>query len=156
MKKSNAAIITTSEYRQFIGELKSRVLAARVSAARSVNRDVILLYWDIGRGIVEKQRTLGWGESVVEMVAADLTRAFPDSRSFSSDNVWRMRQLYLAYSDSAFLGQVVPEIASAKSKRRRPSILGQSVPEIVRKTTSADHDPVLSQSVRELVASVPW
>jgi hypothetical protein len=40
------------EYRQFIAELKARVLSARISAARAVNRDVILLYWDIGRGIV--------------------------------------------------------------------------------------------------------
>ena len=70
-------MLTTPEYRQFIADLKARVTAARISAARAVNRDLILLYWDIGRGIVEKQRTLGWGEAVVEMVSADLQRAFP-------------------------------------------------------------------------------
>src|SRR5438128_6355899 len=97
--------LTEPDYAAFLAELKGRVISARISAARAVNRDLILLYWDIGRGIVEKQQLLGWGESVVEMVAADLRRAFPDSRSFSSDNVWRMRQFHLAYADAAFLGQ---------------------------------------------------
>ena len=45
-------------YRQFIEDLKTRVVSARISAARAVNRELILLYWDIGRGIVEKQRFL--------------------------------------------------------------------------------------------------
>ena len=48
-----------------------------------MNQEIILLYWDIGRGIVEKQQTLGWGDSVVEMVAADLRRAFPEMRGWS-------------------------------------------------------------------------
>ncbi len=77
---SNTTMLTTPEYRQFIEDLKARVTAARISAARAVNRDLILLYWDIGRAIVEKQQTLGWGESVVEMVSADLRRAFPSDQ----------------------------------------------------------------------------
>ena len=82
---SDTAILTTPEYRQFIEDLKARVTAARISAARAVNRDLILLYWDIGRGIVEKQRTLGWGESVVEMVSADLRASIsPAMTGFSA------------------------------------------------------------------------
>ena len=116
VKKASApAVMASPEYRQFIEDLKARVVSARLSAARAVSRDLILLYWDIGRGIVDRQRLLGWGESVVEMVAADLRRAFPGSRGFSSDNVWRMRQFHIAYSDAPFLGQTVPEMASAKT-----------------------------------------
>jgi predicted nuclease of restriction endonuclease-like (RecB) superfamily len=127
-------VIISPEYRRFIEDLKERVISARISAARAVNRDGILLYWDIGRGIVEKQRVLGWGDSVVEMVAADLRRAFPGSRSFSSDNVWRMRQFHLAYSGASFLGQAVPEIDSAGIT-----------------TTSGATFPVLA-----LLVAVPW
>ena len=76
-KAKDTSLLTSPDYRHFIEELKTRVLSARLSAARAVNQDMILLYWDIGRGIVEKQRTLGWGDSVVEMVSADLRRAFP-------------------------------------------------------------------------------
>lgn len=61
------SIINTSEYQKFIAYLKTRVLSARISAARAVNRDVILLYWDIGRGIVEKQ-SLHRGQQLTEAV----------------------------------------------------------------------------------------
>jgi len=59
--KNDPAVMANPEYRKFIEELKARVTAARFTAARHVNRDMILLYWDIGRGIVEKQQILGWG-----------------------------------------------------------------------------------------------
>jgi predicted nuclease of restriction endonuclease-like (RecB) superfamily len=127
-------IITSSEYRQFISELKARVLSARISAARAVNRDVILLYWDIGRGIVEKQELLGWGKSLVETVAKDLQQAFPASKGFSPDNLWRMRQMYLAYSSREFLGQAVPEKAHAAG-------------EITKGTRGA---------ILDMLAAVPW
>jgi len=74
---ADTAMLTAPEYRQFIEDLKARVTAARISAARAVNRDLILLYWDIGRAIVEKQQVLGWGESVVDRVSRDLKEAFP-------------------------------------------------------------------------------
>ena len=155
MKSENdLSVLATPEYRRFIEELKVRVVSARISAARSVNCDLILLYWDIGRGIVEKQRVLGWGDSVVEMVAADLRRAFPDSRSFSSDNLWRMRQFHIAYSDATFLGHAVPEITPAKSESGQPAILGQAVPEIGPAgiaLASGATSPAL-----ELLAAVPW
>jgi len=103
---TDQTLAINADYQQFIEELKARVIAARISAARAMNNDAILLNWDIGRGIVEKQKIHGWGDSVVEMVAADLRRAFPESKSFSPDNVWRMRQFYLAYATSEFLGQL--------------------------------------------------
>jgi predicted nuclease of restriction endonuclease-like (RecB) superfamily len=53
------------EYVEFVTELKQRIASARLHAARAVNRDLILLYWDIGRGILERQEKLGWGQSVV-------------------------------------------------------------------------------------------
>ena len=65
---------------------------------RGRHHEAILLYWDIGRGIVEKQKAHGWGDSVVEMVAADLRRAFPGMRGFSANNLWLMRQFYSEYS----------------------------------------------------------
>jgi len=136
MSKTKDISLASPEYRQFIEELKGRILSARVSAARAVNRDLILLYWDIGRGIVEKQQILGWGDSVVEMVAADLQKAFPGAFGFSPQNVWRMLQFFQTYTDNLFLSQAVRELE--KKGRKTPN------PE------------QLSQFVRELVAAVPW
>ena len=118
-------MLTTPEYRQFIEDLKTRGVSARISAARAVNRNLILLYWDIGRGIVEKQRTLGWGEAVVEMVSADLQRAFPQMTGFSPRNVWDMRRLYETYTAPEFLAQAVREIDHRKANQ----ILRQPVAE---------------------------
>ncbi|MDP2993311.1 MAG: PDDEXK nuclease domain-containing protein [Deltaproteobacteria bacterium] len=136
MKKSQEVSIASPEYRRFIEHLKARVLSARLSAARAVNRDVILLYWDIGRGIVEKQQTLGWGDSIVEMVSADLRQAFPDSFGFSPQNVWRMLQFFRTHTDTLFLSQAVRELEKKGQKTPSPE--------------------ELSQLVRELIAAVPW
>ena len=83
--------------------LKTRIQSARISAARAANCELILLYWDLGRGIVEKQQTLGWGKSVVERLSADLQAEFPGVRGFSANNLWLMRQFYTEYSTSEVL-----------------------------------------------------
>jgi predicted nuclease of restriction endonuclease-like (RecB) superfamily len=137
MKDASVSIVMTSpEYRQFIEDLKTRVVSARISAARAGNREMILLYWDIGQRVVERQQTLGWGESVVEMVAADLRREFPRVTGFSRQNVWRMLQFYRTHSAPEFLSQLVRELTNR----------GKTVP--------APEE--LSQLVREMVATVPW
>jgi predicted nuclease of restriction endonuclease-like (RecB) superfamily len=129
------SLITSPEYRQFISELKARVLSARISAARSVNRDLILLYWDIGRAIVEKQEQLGWGKSVVEMLARDLQEAYPQMRGFSAGNLWAMRRVYLEYGRDPVLQQLAEELVrtrggvGARAVRATP-ILQQLVEEI--------------------------
>ncbi len=75
--------------------------------------EVVMLYWDIGRGIVEKQQVAGWGEGGVERLAADLRAEFPDMRGFSGRNLRDMRRFHLAYSDGEFWQQAV-----AKHDRR--------------------------------------
>ena len=143
------------EYVAFVADLKSRIAAARLHAARAVNRDLILLYWDIGRGIVEKQETLGWGESVVEMLAKDLQKAFPGMRGFSANNLWLMRQFYTAYVSADFLAQAVPENVHAEASPRRSANLEQPVQEIrVRKLRSGWQS--LEQVVQEVFSAVPW
>ena len=149
-------MMTSPEYRRFVEGLKARVISARISAARAGNRDLILLYWDIGRGIVEKQQTLGWGDAVVEMVAADLRRAFPEMRGFSLANVWRMRQLYKAYSSEAILAQVARELKNRTPRQGWPSFLGQVVPQSKAVQLASAGSPILAQAVRELAAAIPW
>ncbi len=102
------------DYRQFVTDLKSRIANARLSAARHVNRELVTLYWDIGRGIVGKQQALGWGESVVEMVAAELRAAFPDMTGFSARNLRDMKRFYLAYSDPEIWRQPVAKMVRMK------------------------------------------
>jgi predicted nuclease of restriction endonuclease-like (RecB) superfamily len=143
------------DYIRFLTEVKGRIQTARLQAGRAVNRELVMLYWDIGRGIVEKQQTAGWGEAVVERLAADLRAEFPDMRGFSSFSIWRMRQLYLEYSSPEFLAQAVPEMGKPGGK-----FLAQLVPEASHDDPSAILEQAvpetLSQLVREWVAAVPW
>ncbi|MEI6208573.1 MAG: PDDEXK nuclease domain-containing protein [Desulfuromonadales bacterium] len=143
--------LLSPEYRLFIEELKVRVTSARISAARTVNNELIMLFWDIGQAIVGKQRTHAWGESVVEMVAADLRRAFPHSKSFSADNVWRMRQFYLAYSNDDFLGQAVPENVLPSFQE----VLGQCVPETIKVGNVAINSSGGTLAIN-LLRAIPW
>ena len=112
MMKSTAGptVMTSPEYRRLIEDLKARVTSARISAARAVNRDFILLYWDIGHAIVDRQQLLGWGDAVVEAVSADLQAAFPLTTGFSPRNLRNAKQFYLAYADPAIWLQPVAKL----------------------------------------------
>jgi hypothetical protein len=142
---ADTTMLATPEYRQFIEELKGRVLSSRLSAARAVNRDMILLYWDIGRGIVEKQKTLGWGESVIDCVSSDLIVAFPGTTGFSPRNLRSMKQFYLAYFDPAIWLQAVAKLGRGS---KNSTIWRQPVAKLT--------DSKAIEFMQQLVAEVPW
>ena len=100
----------SADYSAWLREIKSRIQSAQNSVARSVNRELILLYWDIGRGIVEKQKALGWGQSTINHLSRDLSTAFPAVAGFSPRNLRNMKQLYTAYSNLEFWQQAVAKL----------------------------------------------
>ncbi len=88
-----------ASYPSMLEDIKSRIHAAQIKAALSVNRELIELYWDIGKLITARQKKEGWGKSVVERLSADLRNEFPQIAGFSSRNIWRMRSLYLSWTE---------------------------------------------------------
>ena len=119
------------DYPAFLAALKERILRARISAARAINNELVLLYWDVGRGIVEKQRTAGWGDAVVERLAADLRAEFPDMHGFSVGNIWRMRQFYQLHTQPEFLAQAARELGTGFGKGRTNDNLAQVARELL-------------------------
>ena len=97
-------------YKTLLTEIKARVRDARYAALKSVNKELIGLYWDIGRIIEERQQGITWGKSVVECLAGDLQKEFPGIHGFSAQNLWRMKQFYVAYSKNEKLSPMVREI----------------------------------------------
>lgn len=86
--------------------------------------ELIQLYWDLGRRIVERQETAGWGRAVVERLADDIQKAFPGLGGFSRTNVFRMRAFYLAYQN---LAESVPQpVGQSKFGRKVARAVGQS------------------------------
>lgn len=143
-----AKLPPTREYAQFVTELKQRIVSARLHAARAVNQDLILLYWDIGRGIVERQEKLGWGQSVVEMLSRDLQKAFPGISGFSARNLWDMRRFYSAYSDAEFLQRAVAELDKLKRSKKLPQPMAG--------IGAVAAQPTPPEFLRQAVAEIPW
>jgi predicted nuclease of restriction endonuclease-like (RecB) superfamily len=107
--------VVTTEYKTFLKEIKERIYKAQYDALKAVNRELINLYWDIGRSIVAKQEKLGWGKAIVETLAKDLQKEFPGIQGFSSANLWRMRNFYLTYRLNEKLAPLVREISWTKN-----------------------------------------
>jgi predicted nuclease of restriction endonuclease-like (RecB) superfamily len=97
-------------YDGFLEELKQRIRSAQVRAVLAVNRELILLYWQIGRQILDRQDRAGWGAKVISILAADLHREFPDMKGFSRTNLLYMRAFAKAWPDEPFVQQVVGQI----------------------------------------------
>jgi predicted nuclease of restriction endonuclease-like (RecB) superfamily len=97
-------------YEDFLSDLKTRIQAAQLRAVLSVNRELILLYWHIGRDILERQNKAGWGAKVIQQLASDLRRDFPEMRGFSRTNLLYMRAFAEAWPDESFVQQAVGQI----------------------------------------------
>jgi predicted nuclease of restriction endonuclease-like (RecB) superfamily len=106
--------IVADNYQSFFKEIKERIRSAQYEALRAVNKELIALYWDLGKMIVERQDKEGWGKSVVERLAKDLQKEFPGIKG-SERNLWNMRIFYLAYKDSKKLQPLVAEISWTKN-----------------------------------------
>ncbi|MBI2252422.1 MAG: DUF1016 domain-containing protein [Armatimonadetes bacterium] len=103
-------IIKTSEYNNFLKEIKQRIRSAQYDALKAVNKELINLYWDIGKMIVKQQKRRGWGKSIVENLALDLQKEFLGMQGFSVRNIWYMRNFFVLYSQSPKLQPMVAEI----------------------------------------------
>jgi len=96
--------------RNSLEDLKTHIRSAQIRAAVSVHRELILLYWDIGRQILVRQKNEGWGAKVIERLSLDLRRDFPDMKGFSPRNLLFMRSFAEAYPDQKIVKQLVSQI----------------------------------------------
>ena len=106
--------IQQNDYSQFLVEIKERIRSAQYEAMKAVNKEMIALYWDIGKSIVDKQQQLGWGKAIVETLSKDLQNEFPGIRGFGASNLWSMAQFFSEYEQSTILQPLVGEISWSK------------------------------------------
>lgn len=99
-----------SGYPDWLTELKTRIHHAQQRAVRTVNRELVQLYWQIGRDILERQSREGWGARVIERLAHDLRTAFPDMKGFSRANLMYMRAFAEAWPDAEIVQQAVGQL----------------------------------------------
>jgi predicted nuclease of restriction endonuclease-like (RecB) superfamily len=120
-------------YQSWVAELKNRIRVAQLKAAVKVNTELILVYWQLGKEIVEKQQEANWGDALIRELSKDLCAAFPDMKGFSRTNLFYIRQWYLFYNREL---ELVPQL------------VGQ-LPGLAHLVAEADLVP-------QLVGSIPW
>lgn len=104
----------TTEYTRFLNEITLRIRSAQYEALKAVNKEMIALYWEIGKRITEQQAISGWGKSVVETLSRDIQKEFPRIKGFGVSNMWDMSRFYAEYQSNEILQPLVGEISWSK------------------------------------------
>lgn len=99
-----------SGYAEWLADLKTRIHSAQQRATLAVNRELVGLYWQIGRDILERQAAQGWGAKVIDRLAHDLRTAFPEMKGFSPRNLKYMRAFAEAWPDAEFVQAVLAQL----------------------------------------------
>lgn len=110
MAKSPARFLPDDTYAALLNGLKQRIRTAQVKAALAVNQELVLLYWQIGREILARQQQQGWGSKVIDRLAQDLKREFPDIKGFSPRNLKYMRAFAEAWPNQAMVQEALAQI----------------------------------------------
>jgi predicted nuclease of restriction endonuclease-like (RecB) superfamily len=115
-RKEPSTSIGFQGYTEFLDNLKTRIREAQVKASLSVNRELILLYWEIGHHLNAAQKSQGWGAAVIPRLAKDLQNELPELKGFSERNIGRMLAFFREYPElGAFLPQPVAKTSGKKS-----------------------------------------
>ena len=99
-----------TDYQTYLHTIKTRIQQVQLQAVLAVNKELILLYWSIGKEILARQKKEGWGANVIGRLSRDLHAAFPQMKGFSLRNLGYMKTFAQAYPDEAFLQQLAAKI----------------------------------------------
>lgn len=113
MTEKNTPILSP-EYLDFRNEITSRIRSPQYEALKAVNKEMIALYWEIGRRITEQQAALGWGKSVMENLSRYIQKEFLGIKGFGVSNMWDMARFYTEYRSNEILQPLVGEISWSK------------------------------------------
>ena len=134
------------DYAAWIGELKLRIRQSQIKAAVKVNTELLQLYWQLGRDIVEKQKNAKWGDGFLKQLSQDLSAEFPEMKGFSLRNIERIRKWYIEYKDVFPIAtQPVPQLEGSSKTAQ-----------VVSQFQTEDVSQVVTRQIRQDFFSVPW
>ncbi len=90
-------LVNNKEYIHWFQSIKSQIKNSQIKASLRVNNEIILLYFNLGKQIVEKQNQAQWGNGIIDQLSKDLKSTFSDINGFSKTNLYAMRQFYLVF-----------------------------------------------------------
>lgn len=134
-------------YSDLLGDIKARIRQAQIKATLSANAEMILMYWDIGQMILERQQREGWGAAVIPRLSRDIRNDLPEEKGFSERNIKRMLRFYREYPDT--LPKVPQPVAQLQPDENADLV---KVPQPVAQIPANE----LSTNLQQLVAKIPW
>jgi predicted nuclease of restriction endonuclease-like (RecB) superfamily len=165
-RSSRSVAVLPADYGPLFAEIKARVQAARVKAALAANQELVVLYWDIGRLILARQKKEGWGAKVIDRLSADLQREFPQQQGFSPRNLKYMRAFAEAWPDGIIVQQPAAQLSSGASaavvsivQAPLAQLAGATVETAGEAPTSTPARPAArrdSTLVQAALARLPW
>ena len=156
---SDTSLVKLEGYDNFLCNIKQRIQTAQVRAALAVNRELVILYWQIGKDILTRQQQQGWGAKVIDRLAIDLKSAFPGMKGFSRTNLLYMRAFAEAYPDEEFVQQVVGQIPWGHHVRildfvKDPAVEGVVYPETLKNMVGAAISSCFSSKASSIIDRV--
>jgi hypothetical protein len=109
-KSFKPVAVLPADYAPLLAEIKARVPSAWIKAGLVANRELLALYWDIGRLILDRLKQAGWGTRVIDRLAIDLQREFPGQQGFSPRNLNHMRAFAEAWPEAAIVQRPVAQL----------------------------------------------
>ena len=116
-------LVDKKMYTQWLKTIKEKVRSSQLKAAIAVNTELIQFYWELGKSIAEKQKTYNWGASIIDQLAIDLKKEFPDVEGFSRTNLYYIKQFYEFYSQGSIIQQTVGQLAKTPVNKRNHKTL---------------------------------
>ena len=142
-------------YKHWLKEIKDIVALAKSKAALSVNEHLLLMYWQLGQMIVQKQKQHLWGDAVIEQLSLDLQKAFPEMKGFSRTNLFNCKKIFLFYSNT-IVQPAVGQLKNAKNTKVQPAV-GQ-----LKNAKNTKVQPAAGQlkntisKALKLIVQIPW
>lgn len=128
--------LNTTEYKNWLYDLKSKIKQSQIKASLSVNSEMIMLYWDLGKQIIEKQEKSHWGSGLIDQLSKDLKTEFPEMSGFSKSNLKYCKQFYNFWCKTVISQQVVGDLQSEKySENEKISFSQHSVDQLEKPET---------------------
>lgn len=157
MTPATAAVDILTDYSPLLAEIKSRVQSARIKAGLSANRELLTLYWDIGRLILDRQQIAGWGAKVIDRLSQDLKHEFPSQQGFSPRNLKYMRAFAAAWP-----AETTAKVAAGQAPHSASAIVQQPGAQLTEASAAIVQAPpaqfrsASSPIVQGPLAQIPW
>ncbi len=143
-------IMIDKEYKNWLVTLKSTIRQSQIKAAVAVNSALIMLYWELGKQIVEKQENAIWGTGFIDQLSKDLKEEFPDMSGFSKRNLELVKQWYLFYSQCFIKTKQVVSQLDNSIKEQTKQLVSQIEKPIVEQVALQIQNQFKQQLVAEL------